>query len=93
MVAPASVNTGLEDDSSNGAAVGLSEGASSLEEGVGCSDEDSWKEFSKVDCTEDCSVGEGCSVVCSWKVVGSAVGSAVSCGPQPRRVKNTTRPR
>lgn len=73
MVAPASVNTGLEDVSSNGGAVGLSEGASSLDEGGGCSNEASWVGGSKVDSAEGCSVGEGCSVVCSWKVVGSAV--------------------
>jgi len=73
MVAPASVNTGLEDDSSDGGAVGLSEGASSLDEGGGGSNEDSWDEGSNVDSGEDCSVGEGCSVVCSRKLVCSAV--------------------
>jgi len=67
-VAPASVNTGLEDDSWVGAAVGLSEGASSIEEGGGCSNEDCWDEDSNVDCAE------GCSVVCCWKDVGSAGG-------------------
>ena len=64
-MAPASVNTGLEDDSWVGAAVGLSEGASSIEEGGGCSNEDSWDEDSNVDCA---------SVVCCWKDVGSAGG-------------------
>jgi hypothetical protein len=59
MVAPASVNTGLEDDSSNGAAVGLSGGASSLEEGAGCWNEDCWDEGSKVDSGEGCSVDQG----------------------------------
>jgi hypothetical protein len=68
MVAPASVNTGLEDGSSNGAAVGLS-----LEEGGGCSNEDCWDEGSKVDSGEGCWVDQGCSVVCSWNVVGSVV--------------------
>ena len=74
MVAPASVNTGLEDDPSDGGAVGLSEGASPLDEGGGGSNEDSWDEGANVDSgEEDCSVGEGCSVVCSWNIVGSAV--------------------
>lgn len=73
MVAPASVNTGLEDGSSNGAAVGLSGGASLLEEGGGGSNEDPWDVGSKVDSGEGCWVDQGCSVVCSWNVVGSAV--------------------
>ena len=67
-MAPASVNTGLEDDSWVGAAVGLSEGVSSIEEGGGCSNADCWDEDANVDCAE------GCSVVCCWKVFGSADG-------------------